>query len=506
MDSWMMRLTSVVASGAQAQNLRAEATLHTNSSDGSETLLRTLIPIILQALAIFAAYKVLKWTRKGTSVKPEAGNASVVSGTARDKDANKNREHGEWISQRFEYPAITPCPYELKDVKPVPYRPFRWGEYHVTMGIRTMPWSEWIELDSSYSLYQRVRNFRLRKRGRNVVRVLPTREDDTVKVSSGAEAAKELVYELAEYLPRRYPSSFRVSRIGATASSVPSIGGVPLSWDGKMPIQTIEAIETGATYDLGVLETLEGVDMGEEAMKIVTGLVQEDMAVMIEGSDGKYYFQAGSICIPGFWRMSDKIGMPLDEIHVSGNVPQFKEKLQMSMERFFRRMPLDKPVIRNNYFMQVVKPPKATEPGDEPRLDVEEETASDIDPEELGWSESTNGPEDAFSHGHGHSAKPASYLAPSTLRLRSERQTLRRLPRTGAIIFGIRTYLFKVEELAGERGVASRLASAVRSWPDDVAVYKGRKMYRDILLTYLDECAEREENIEPFEGTLAYPY
>ena len=24
----------------------------------------------------------------------------------------------------------------------------------------------------------------------------------------------------------------------------------------------------------------------------------------------------------GFWRMDDKIGMPLDEIHMSGNVPQ----------------------------------------------------------------------------------------------------------------------------------------------------------------------------------------
>jgi hypothetical protein len=28
-------------------------------------------------------------------------------------------------------------------------------------------------------------------------------------------------------------------------------------------------------------------------------------------------------CI-GFWRLKDKIGLPLDEIHVSGNVPQCK--------------------------------------------------------------------------------------------------------------------------------------------------------------------------------------
>ena len=62
---------------------------------------------------------------------------------------------------------------------------------------------------------------------------------------------------------------------------------------------------------------------------------------MIEGSDGRYYLQAGAIIIPGeplvgkrrtdqaymcagSWRLSDKIGMPLDEIHVTGHVPQCK--------------------------------------------------------------------------------------------------------------------------------------------------------------------------------------
>ena len=164
-------------------------------------------------------------------------------------------------------------------------------------------------------------------------------------------------------------------------------------------------------------------------------------------------------------------------------------------------MPLEKPVIRNNYFIQVVKPAV----GDS-SVNTGEEMAPDVDPEELGWSESTNGLEDDFVHGHGHSAEPAPYLEPATLRVRSERQTLRRLPRTGAIIFGIRTYLFKVEELARERGVAGRLASAVRSWPDDVAIYKGRKMYRDILVRYLDECAKREGVTGPEEGMLAYPF
>ncbi|KAG8218335.1 hypothetical protein J3R82DRAFT_3950 [Butyriboletus roseoflavus] len=489
LESWFKRLISAARLHSIWQDAAAPG-----SNDVPVPMSRTLLHTVLHGLVLLVFLMVLKrmWTKAGS--KPS--NTLFKPDTTTGEADNKN----QWTPQRFDYPEVTPCAFELKNLKPVPYRPFRWGQYHVTMGIRAMPWSEWIELDSTYSIYQRVRSFRLRTRERNVVRVLPLREDGIVQVLGGAEAAKELAYELAEYLSRRYPTSFRVTRISPSSSSIPSIGGVPLSWDGKLPIRVIEVNETGAKFDLSILGTLEGVAMGEQAMKIVTGLVQEDIAIMIEGSDGKYYFQAGSICTPGFWRMDDKIGMPLDEIHMSGNVPQFKEKLEMSMERFFRRMPLDKPVIRNNYFIQVVKPSETVESARE----RPGEMISDVDSEELGWSRSTNGPEDDFVHGHGHGAEPAEYLEPATLRLRSERQTLRRLPRTGAVIFGIRTYLFKVEELARERGVAGRLASAIRSWPDDVAIYKGRKMYRDILLSYLDECAEV---IGPEASSMAtYPY
>lgn len=227
---------------------------------------------------------------------------------------------------------------------------------------------------------------------------------------------------------------------------------------------------------------------------------------------------AFSSLLTGFWRMQDKIGMPLDEIHLSGEVPQcksihflknvnlfnslliVKEKLQLGMNRFFQRLPLDKPVIRNNYSIQVV-PPRVPE-----TVLGTEEKLSNIDPEEFSWSESLNGPEDDYAHGRGHGTREVPFLSPSTLRLRSERQTLRRLPRTGAIVFGIRTYQFKVEELAQERGVAARLASAVRSWPEDVAFYKGRRRYRDVLLEFLDGCAEKDDITGPIEGMLPFPY
>lgn len=39
-----------------------------------------------------------------------------------------------------------------------------------------------------------------------------------------------------------------------------------------MPICSVEVVDTGAKFDLSVLDTVEGVEMGEQAMKIVTGL------------------------------------------------------------------------------------------------------------------------------------------------------------------------------------------------------------------------------------------
>lgn len=201
--------------------------------------------------------------------------------------------------------------------------------------------------------------------------------------------------------------------------------------------------------------------------------------------------------------MSDKIGRPLEEIHTKGNVPQCtftatalcpqisanyhhsvpdKSKLQNSLARFFTKLHTDKPVVRNNYFIQVVdpNPPPSTS------------NLGPLDPDQLSWSDSTNGPEDVFDEGS-HAPSPEAQASGNiafqvppplpvidetfegleegvrNIRFRTERQSLRRLPRSGAIVFTIRTYLDPIIELAREPGVPGRLASAIRSWPEDVA-------------------------------------
>jgi hypothetical protein len=87
--------------------------------------------------------------------------------------------------------------------------------------------------------------------------------------------------------------------------------------------------------------------------------------------------------------------------------------------------------------------------------------------EELAWAEGTYGPEDM--HGAGPRPAPVTPL-PERMRLRVERQTLRRLPRSGAIVFTIRVYLTPLAELGP--GEAGRLAAAIRGVKEQEVVYR----------------------------------
>ncbi|KAG6843960.1 hypothetical protein H0H87_011382 [Tephrocybe sp. NHM501043] len=369
-----------------------------------------------------------------------APGQSLTNSTPLEKQV---RKHGgiEWTPVAFTYPPINPS-QEPAELKPIPYRPFRTGEYHVTMGIRSMPWDAWIELDNEFEKYYRIREHRIRTRGETVIKVLP---ETPGVVGSGADAAIETVHEIAEYLSRRFPATFSIERHSLDKTVLHQ------GWDGLPPVKSVKIRPLGVSYELPL-------DVDGDANAAVRAL--EIASLLLEPSD--------------------------------------KEKLQLSMERFFQRLSVDKPVSRNNYFFQVVKTPASN-------------GVEDIDPEELAWAESSHGPEDDFLGAHPAVQPTRPTPTPSNVRLRSERQTLRRLPRTGAILFGIRTYLTPLERLAEEPGVARRLAGALRGWGDDIGEYKGKNGggWWDVVLDYLDKKAdeERESGVDDdIKGMDNYPY
>jgi Protein of unknown function (DUF3445) len=76
--------------------------------------------------------------------------------------------------------------------------------------------------------------------------------------------------------------------------------------------------------------------------------------------------------------------------------------------------------------------------------------------------------------------------SPRDVILRRERQTFRRLPRTQAIVFSVKTTLTPLEELPPQE--LMNLATEISHWPDDVAAYKGKQIWGATVLEY---CKQR---------------
>jgi alpha-1,2-mannosyltransferase len=179
-----------------------------------------------------------------------------------------------------------------------------------------MHWDDWIELDNEYLHYHSLKAARIAERGEKCCKTAP----------EAYEAAVELLEELCGYLVERYPSLFQ-------------------KLDGEKT--GLRNLATGEIFD--IQHRLKD----EDPMQICARLIQDDIAIMIERPDGQYYLLAGAILLAGFWRLEDKFRMPLSEIHTSGDVPQYREKLEKGMLNMFKRLQPEKPVLRNNYFIQV---------------------------------------------------------------------------------------------------------------------------------------------------------
>jgi hypothetical protein len=180
-------------------------------------------------------------------------------------------------------------------------------------------------------------------------------------------------------------------------------------------------------------------------------LVQEDLCLLQQGPDGESYRLTGAaLCFPAHWRLREKLGLPLAAIH--GPVPGFAQRLEAPVDRFFAALAAERPVWRANW--SVVEDATLHHP--HPRLPVPGLTADN---------------------------------AGEKLWLRVERQTLRRLPRTRAIVFTIRTLVRPLGEVAADPATALVLAARLRELDDAAAAYKGLPALAPALLGWLDRRA-----------------
>ena len=85
------------------------------------------------------------------------------------------------------------------------------------------------------------------------------------------------------------------------------------------------------------------------------------------------------------------------------------------------------------------------------------------------------------------SNKITSVNAGEYLWLRVERQTLRRLKETGAILFTIRIHLRPLKEVVKFEGIVNRLNRALSALPPEMQIYKQTNIFADSVQNYLNK-------------------
>ena len=150
------------------------------------------------------------------------------------------------------------------------------------------------------------------------------------------------------------------------------------------------------------------------------------------GEPGHYGLEAASVCFPSHWRLSEKMGRSLAAIH--SPVTHYDHELEARVDHFFDRLRPEHPMLRRNLSIhnhdQLFRP----EPHESPRS-----FAPDVSGLDQVW-------------------------------LRSERQTLVRLPRTGAVLFTIKTQQCPAAALTQRPDIAHALADKFASMESDIAV------------------------------------
>lgn len=125
------------------------------------------------------------------------------------------------------------------------------------------------------------------------------------------------------YLPTRFPTMFQV---------LPATSNTP-----------------GSLHSLVANEqfSLLPPDDPKDTLRQMGGLVEDDILFLMPSEDGDSVTLKGFVtCFPNGFNTAKKLNLKLRDIHTP--VPQYKEKLEKSMDRFFDKLKVGKFVKRAN--------------------------------------------------------------------------------------------------------------------------------------------------------------
>ncbi len=316
------------------------------------------------------------------------------------------------------------------------FAPFKAGEFRWSMGLTPLDLDDWIQVDS-YSPSDLAEKERL----------LAERHSDVFDAyPEGLPGSREVLALLADHLPTRFPELY------------------------ERDDDDLIYLPTDQRWSLDD-NTLHPLDLAAR-------LVQEDLCLMRRDPDDDVYrLIAASVCFPTGWTLADKMGGSVAAIHAP--IPNYDSQLGSTMDRFFDRIKVDRPVLRLNW--NLMTDPSLYQPSRNERSTSDRRNSR---------SELSTSDRRSKSHVRKQSIPVTPDNAGDRLWLRVERQTLRRLPQTQDILFTIRILvrpLSQIGKQANDPNEASRLRAALQAVPPEVRNYKGLPRVLDTALAYLSQ-------------------
>lgn len=273
----------------------------------------------------------------------------------------------------------------------------------------------WLELENTYVKRIKQRQDLFVKHGDRVLNSLP-----------GSElACKELMEMSLQFLCARYPHYFRLDK-------------------DKM------------VFYNGILSTESDLKT-TPPLRVLLNNVPEDFAIMLRDSKtGFYFFRAGVICSSLGWDLGTKMGMQLHEVHAP--IPDYKEKMRFSMDRYFAKKPTDKPIQRGSWGLEVDEP-LYMPPGD---------------PHEK------------------HRNVQLADLDISRCNLRVDWQTLRRLPLSAAVVFNYKAIFTPVETFRDEPFIPTLMVKVLKEAKRNLMEYKNTWHTEHVVIPALEQYAQEQ--------------
>ncbi|GIZ45893.1 hypothetical protein CKM354_000904100 [Cercospora kikuchii] len=420
-----------------------------------------MTPIFILCLLFVSGltYLIFRHARKSTLA------AKTTTSSSRHNHNHNGRRTVSDIDIKDPYLDIQPLPptFDWKTTPPIRNSPLK-PKYHLTMALENITLSDIIAMDNTYVERMQIRRRVMDEQGEAAMMCNPV--------------CNEAVGELYEWifgalLPRRFEGMFEIvdgngngkerERHGFLRNLV-SDEYIPLHE--QDPLQALQTLGAHVDTDFLLLLPSRSSTTSSTQHKVEVEAAQEQQQPI-------YHLQAFICCFPsGFSLQKDKIGRTLAEIHAP--VPGYKAKLEKSMDRFFAKLPIGKAVKRSNWAIttdevlfkeggnHLYDDDHEQETGGE-KLDMTKEVPSSI-------------------------SQQKENVVIENCRLRSERQTLFRLPRTGAIVFSFKTYQYRLEDVKRE-GYGEELAMAIEGLEKgsvpEMAFYKRQVVWGDKVREFL---------------------